>query len=168
MKRTLVSFSLFVGAAVNVVRAVAPNMMVIVISSTLWGLVSAGIYVIGFSMIRDMYDQKKAGLFLGAIGTVLSIGMLAGLTKSIAVEYAEQGIRCNIINPGGTQTDIGSHSGGNYHPAMASLSKIVAALPIKCYLDPVEIARACLFLCGDESKCINGVVLAVDRGMACC
>jgi NAD(P)-dependent dehydrogenase (short-subunit alcohol dehydrogenase family) len=93
---------------------------------------------------------------------------LVGLTKSIAVEYAEQGIRCNIINPGGVQTDIGSHSGGNYHPAMASLSKINAAMPVKCYLDPVEIARACLFLCGDESKCINGAVLAVDRGMACC
>jgi MFS family permease len=53
-------------------------MMTIVVISTLWGLVSAGIYVLGFSMIRDMYDEKKAGVFLGAIGTVMSIGMLAG------------------------------------------------------------------------------------------
>jgi NAD(P)-dependent dehydrogenase (short-subunit alcohol dehydrogenase family) len=93
---------------------------------------------------------------------------LVGLTKSIAVQYAEQGIRCNIINPGGAQTSICEHSGGKPHPAMASLSKICAAMPVRCYLDPIEIARACLFLCSDESKFINGAVLAVDKGMACC
>jgi NAD(P)-dependent dehydrogenase (short-subunit alcohol dehydrogenase family) len=93
---------------------------------------------------------------------------LIGLTKSVAVQYAEQGIRSNIINPGGVQTNLGEHSGGNYHPAMASLSKINAAMPVQCYLDPIEIARACLFLCSDESKFINGAVIAVDKGMACC
>jgi NAD(P)-dependent dehydrogenase (short-subunit alcohol dehydrogenase family) len=90
------------------------------------------------------------------------------LTKSIAVYYAEKGIRCNIINPGGAQTNISKNSGGDYHPAQASLSQLCAAMPVKCYFEPIEVARACLFLCCDDSKCVNGAVLAVDKGMACC
>jgi MFS family permease len=96
-KRTLVSFSLIAGAAVNFARAIAPDMMTIVVVSVLWGLVSAGIYVLGFSMIRDMYDEKKAGLFLGATGTVMSIGMLAGpAITGLLIDFAGWRIVCHM------------------------------------------------------------------------
>jgi MFS family permease len=78
LKRPLVALSMLVGALVIFSRAVAPNMMLIIVTSVFWGLVSAGIYVISFTMIRDMYDQAKAGTFLGAVGTVMSLGMLIG------------------------------------------------------------------------------------------
>lgn len=93
---------------------------------------------------------------------------LNGLSKSIAFEYAKDGIRCNVINPGGTQTNLGEHSGGQYHPAMANLSKIIQSMPVNWLISPVEIANTCLFLCSDESMYINGAVLAVDGGMAVC
>ncbi|MDR0852055.1 MAG: SDR family oxidoreductase [Clostridiales Family XIII bacterium] len=94
---------------------------------------------------------------------------LVGLTKSIAFAYGNQGIRCNIIHPGGMKTDIGEHSGGQYHPEGSErLSKLIHAMPFFCYGDPVEIANACLFLCGDEAKLINGAELSVDAGMGTC
>ena len=93
---------------------------------------------------------------------------LAGLTKSIAYGYGKNGIRCNIINPGGTKTNIGEHSGGSYHPAGQSLSKIISNFPVNWYGEPEDIAKTCLFLCSDDSKQINGAVIAVDGGMACC
>jgi NAD(P)-dependent dehydrogenase (short-subunit alcohol dehydrogenase family) len=93
---------------------------------------------------------------------------LEGLTKSIAFEYAKQGIRCNIIHPGGMATNIGQNSGGAYHEAGQKLSKIVQSMPVTFYGQPVEIAYTCLFLCGDESKLINGAVLSVDGGMSVC
>jgi NAD(P)-dependent dehydrogenase (short-subunit alcohol dehydrogenase family) len=93
---------------------------------------------------------------------------LEGLTKSIAFEYAKQGIRCNIIHPGGMNTNIGKTSGGAYHEAGQKLSKIVQSMPVTFYGQPVEIAYACLFLCGDESKLINGAALSVDGGMSVC
>ncbi|AIQ31527.1 hypothetical protein P40081_27775 [Paenibacillus sp. FSL P4-0081] len=93
---------------------------------------------------------------------------LTGLTKSIAVGYGKEGIRCNIINPGGTNTNIHKNSGGAYHPAGQVLSKIVASFPVNSYGQPEDIAKACLFLCSDDAKQINGAVLAVDGGMACC
>jgi NAD(P)-dependent dehydrogenase (short-subunit alcohol dehydrogenase family) len=93
---------------------------------------------------------------------------LVGLTKSIAFCFMDQGIRCNIIHPGGMRTKIGEHSGGEYHQAQAKLSKICAAMPALCYGDPVEIANACLFLASDEAKLINGAELSVDLGMSVC
>jgi NAD(P)-dependent dehydrogenase (short-subunit alcohol dehydrogenase family) len=93
---------------------------------------------------------------------------LVGLTKSIAFGYVDQGIRCNIIHPGGMQTKIGDHSGGDYHPAHAKLSNLVRAMPAVCYGDPAEIANACLFLCSDEASLITGAELSVDLGMAVC
>lgn len=93
---------------------------------------------------------------------------LVGLTRSIAVGYAKQGIRCNIINPGGTRTDIGQHSGGDYHPAGQNLSKMIMSFPVNWFGMPEDIAKTCLFLCSDDSKQINGAMIAVDGGMACC
>lgn len=93
---------------------------------------------------------------------------LTGLTKSIAVGYGKEGIRCNIINPGGTNTNITKNSGGAYHPAGQTLSKIVSSFPVNFYGEPEDIAKTCLFLCSEDARHINGAVIAVDGGMACC
>jgi NAD(P)-dependent dehydrogenase (short-subunit alcohol dehydrogenase family) len=94
---------------------------------------------------------------------------LVGLTRSIAFAYGSKCIRCNIIHPGGMKTDIGLHSGGDYHPeGSARLSSLIKAMPFFCYGDPLEIAYACLFLASDESKLINGAELSVDAGMSTC
>lgn len=93
---------------------------------------------------------------------------LVGLTKSIAFRYGKEGIRCNIVHPGGTRTNIGEHSGGDYHPAGADLSKIIQALPVNWFMMPEDIAKTCLFLCSDDASGINGAEISVDGGMAVC
>jgi NAD(P)-dependent dehydrogenase (short-subunit alcohol dehydrogenase family) len=94
---------------------------------------------------------------------------LIGLTVSIAVKYASKGIRCNLINSGGVRTEIGAHSGGERHPAGAQLFKDIAGkLPVKWTCDPEDVAPTALFLCSDESKHVNGAILAVDGGMSAC
>jgi NAD(P)-dependent dehydrogenase (short-subunit alcohol dehydrogenase family) len=94
---------------------------------------------------------------------------VVGLTRSIAFAYGGRGLRCNVVNPGGLKTDIGAHSGGNYHPeGQAPLSAIMKALPVKWYGEPEDIAKLMLWLGSDESKYINGAVIAADGGMSCC
>jgi NAD(P)-dependent dehydrogenase (short-subunit alcohol dehydrogenase family) len=94
---------------------------------------------------------------------------LTGLTLSIAVAFANKGIRCNVINPGGVKTEIGSHSGGKYHPGGLKLFQdIVEKFPVKWLCEPEDIATTALFLCSDESKHVNGAVVAVDGGMSAC
>lgn len=93
---------------------------------------------------------------------------LEGLTRSIAFAFGKEGIRCNIIHPGGTNTNIGEHSGGAYHTAQGKLSGLIMAMPVSFMMQPIEIANACLFLCSDEAAHVNGAVLSVDGGMSCC
>ena len=54
------------------------NMLLIVGMTFFYSLFSAAIYVVGFSMIRDLYEGKEAGFYLGLVGTFMSVGMLLG------------------------------------------------------------------------------------------
>lgn len=78
LKRTLMGAGLGIGALVILARALAPNFWVIIVANVFWGLVSAGVFVVGFTMIRDMFDQQKAGFYLGLNGTMMSVAMIAG------------------------------------------------------------------------------------------
>lgn len=94
---------------------------------------------------------------------------VVGLTMSMAVGLIQKGIRTNCINPGSTNTNIGPNSGGEYSAeGMEMLLGIVGKFPTHIYLEPIEIAKAALFLCSDDAKFINGAVLPVDNGQACC
>lgn len=100
IKRPLFTASLLIGAVVIFARALAPTMMALVIPSTLWGFVSAGIFVLGYSMIRDMYDQAKAGVYLGTCGTMMAIGMLAGpVLGGVIMDMASWRMVCHLIWP---------------------------------------------------------------------
>ena len=94
---------------------------------------------------------------------------LIGLTRSIAVAYAAKGIRCNIINPGGVNTNIGVHSGGDYQrEGILMLRDIIGKFPVKVLGDPEDVARTALFLCSDDAAHVNGAVVSVDGGMSAC
>lgn len=77
-KRVLCGGSLLIGALVILVRGVAQDMITVIVANFFWGFVSAGIFVIGFAMIRDMFPKEKAGTYLGLVGTMMSVGMLLG------------------------------------------------------------------------------------------
>lgn len=100
LKRPLFAGSLIVGAVVVLARAFAPTMMVIIIPSALYGVVSAGIFVVGYGMIRDLYDPQKAGTYLGLVGTMQGIAMLVGPVAAGAVmDIASWRMVCHIIWP---------------------------------------------------------------------
>jgi MFS family permease len=80
LKRPLLLASLLVGAVVMLIDALAPAMPVIIFANFFYGVVSAGIFVVAFSLVRDMYGATQAGAYLGFIGTMTSIGMLVGPT----------------------------------------------------------------------------------------
>ncbi len=78
VKSKLFTVSMFIAAAVIFTRSIAINMWQIIIPGMLYGLVSASIYVVGFSTIRDIYDGKKAAYYLGFVATMQSIGQIVG------------------------------------------------------------------------------------------
>lgn len=100
IKRPLFAASLIIGAATILVRAFAPSMMVVIVSGSLYGLVSCGIYVVGFSMIRDMYEAEKAGTYLGLCGTIMMVGALVGpVLGGVIMTAFGWRVLCNCIWP---------------------------------------------------------------------
>lgn len=94
---------------------------------------------------------------------------LIGLTLNIAVAFGGKGIRCNAINPGGVTTQIGTHSGGEYHEqGLRLFSEMANKLPVKWICEPDDIAPTAVFLCSDEARHVNGAIVAVDGGMSAC
>ena len=98
VKVPLICVSLLLGVIVLLGRALAASMMMIAVVSAFWGFVSAGIFVLGFTVIRDMFHQEKAGVYLGLVGTMMSIGMLIGPVAGGAIMQSPLGWRgLNII-----------------------------------------------------------------------
>jgi NAD(P)-dependent dehydrogenase (short-subunit alcohol dehydrogenase family) len=87
---------------------------------------------------------------------------VAGLTKSVAVEYAKQGVRVNAVCPGAIgDTGIYQDISKNMPELEAG---VTAAAPMGRLGLPVEIAGAVLYLCSDVASYVTGQLLYVDGG----
>jgi NAD(P)-dependent dehydrogenase (short-subunit alcohol dehydrogenase family) len=109
---------------------------------------------------------STAGIEGGAAGAAYTASKhaLVGLTRNTAWMYAKQGIRCNAICPGGTQTNIAeSMPQDRLDPAGAARAGAYAGL-IPAYLEPHDIATLALFLASDESRYVNGAIIPADAG----
>ena len=85
-----------------------------------------------------------------------------GITRSIAWMYAPEGIRCNIVLPGGVETNIGTTAVPRTEFGMARLAPIHGtAVRIA---KPDEIASLVSWLGSDEASNINGAVIDGDGG----
>jgi NAD(P)-dependent dehydrogenase (short-subunit alcohol dehydrogenase family) len=92
------------------------------------------------------------------------------LTRCVAMELGEDGVRVNAISPGGIATGIfGKAMGLSAEDAEQTAEKVKAALqglqPIPRAGLPDDIADAAVFLASDESTFINGHELIVDGGL---
>ena len=101
----------------------------------------------------------SAAARLGAAGErvhyAASKGAIVSLTIGLAKEVIRSGIRVNCVSPGLIETDM--------NPA-ARLASLVPTVPIGRVGDPMEIARAVLFLLSPESSYIVGENVTVSGG----
>ena len=87
---------------------------------------------------------------------------LLGLSKNIGFMYADKGIRCNVICPGGVDSEIGV---GISHPSAFGFSRVRLGMSnIPRSGSPDEIATIALFLACDDSSLINGTEIVADAG----
>ena len=86
---------------------------------------------------------------------------VVGLTRTCAIDYAEQGIRVNAIAPGGIDTPL---IRATTCATPEGQQMIESMHPMKRLGTPQEIAHAAVFLASDEASFITGSVMAVDGG----
>ena len=82
---------------------------------------------------------------------------IRGMTKSVALEFAHQGIRVNSVHPGAIDTPMLNPAGGD----LSGLVKTFG-VPAGRAGTPMEVAQASLFLASDAASYISGAELAVD------
>jgi NAD(P)-dependent dehydrogenase (short-subunit alcohol dehydrogenase family) len=80
---------------------------------------------------------------------------LMGLTREMAADFGQRGIRVNAISPGEIDTSILS----------PGTDKIVREqIPMQRMGEPEEVAKAIYFLCSEQSSYVNGAELHINGG----
>ena len=85
---------------------------------------------------------------------------LHGITQTLALEYADRGVRVNAIAPGATETPIQSWLGD---PAATQVVR--DHIPMGRIASPEEIARMIAFLASDDAAYVTGQTLFADGGL---
>jgi len=88
-----------------------------------------------------------------------------GLTRSVALAYAAEGIRCNALCPGDFESPMLDAFLATQSDPDTARRDFEAVYPTKRILKPGDVANAAVFLASDEAVGVNGTSLVVDDGL---
>ncbi len=114
--------------------------------------------VINVSSLAGLIGIGNVHAYTASKGGVIS------LTRAIAMGYAAQKVRCNVICPGGVDTPMMAHVFHSPNPRFRELSE--KGHPIGRLGTPEDIASMALYLASDESSWVTGSVFTIDGGYA--
>ena len=147
------SVAVNLSAAFHTTRLVVPTM-----KQTRWGRIVN---------VSSIYGLRGAA---NRVGYVTTKTALIGLTRAVALETANEGITCNAVCPGTSESPV-------HHDAIArliaaeGLSPVAAELQLLTGKQPTQrlvsaqgVAAFVAFLCSDQAADITGAVLPVDAG----
>ena len=115
--------------------------------------------IVNVSSVNGVVAEPYLAIYATSKGAVVM------LSRGIALDYAKQGIRCNVVCPGWVDTPI------NYAHAdmLGGLQQVYDTIdsfqPIGRPGEPVEIANVIAFLASDEASFVTGSVVLADGGM---
>ncbi len=109
--------------------------------------------------ITSTYGHKATA---GASAYVSSKFAVEGMTKSVALEQGNSGIRVNAVAPGPTDTAMLDRFTGSVEVNDALISQV----PLLRRGTPEELANAIVFIASPEASYISGTVFEVDGGMS--
>lgn len=102
--------------------------------------------------------------FPGVLAYCISKAGLDQLTRCLALELAEKGVRVNAVNPGVVRTMLHRNSGMDAEAYAKFLEHSTSTHPLGRIGEPEEIAALIAFLASDESGWITGETISIDGG----
>lgn len=138
-----------------------------------------GVFVCSRAVARRMVPRRRGNIVsiasnsagvprkeLAAYGASKAATML--FTKSLGLELAEYGIRCNVLSPGSTETpmqrDLWERTGSREAVLSGDPANYRVGIPLRKFAQPADIANAVLFLVSDQASHITMHDLYVDGG----
>lgn len=132
-----------------------------------------GAFLCSQAAIQHFLDVKQAGVIVStssmhevvpmpeAIAYQISKAGLGGMTKSLALRYARDGIRVVAVGPGAVATPMNAE----FEVNPQELRRVERAIPMGRIAQPEEIAAVIAFLASDEASYITGQTMFVDGGL---
>jgi NAD(P)-dependent dehydrogenase (short-subunit alcohol dehydrogenase family) len=117
-------------------------------------LASGGGAIVNMASIAGLNGTANLAAYVAGKAGII------GLTKVAALDYADQGIRVNVVAPGPIRT---------YHIEAAgeqAMRGAAMSVPMRRMGTAAEVAQAVLWLCSDQSSFITGTVIPIDGGQA--
>jgi len=128
-------------------------------------VVSGGGSIINISSLAGLVSPPGLPAYCASKGGLIS------LSKQVAVDYGPQRVRCNVVCPGGTRTEMIETAMAPFAEACGLtvddvLSAFARDVPLRRVASPQEVAGVCCFLASDEASFLTGAVIPVDGGAA--
>lgn len=134
-----------------------------------------GVFNVSKAFIGRMLERRSGAIVnMASIGGVLGIrdrlaycttkAAVVGLTKSMAMDHATDGIRINCVCPGRVQTPFVTARLREYPDPEAAFREMSSSQAIGRMGKPEEIAAAVLYLASDEAAFVTGTAFLIDGG----
>lgn len=165
---------LFANAAIQLAKPVVET------SEQEWDRLHAvnlkGVFLCCRAVLAGMRAQKRGSIVISSSGHAFATyrnfsayastkGALVAFMRGVALDYAADGIRCNCVIPGATDTRlIRDYFAQSADPGKAR-ADLLASIPLGRLAAPEDIGKAVLFLTSDHASYITGTTLAVDGGL---
>ena len=115
--------------------------------------------IVNIASILGLVGDGILAAYCAAKGGVL------GITRATAVQYGRDGIRCNAVCPGDIDTPLVQAYFDTASDPAALRAEISAEYPLERIAAPREVARAVVFLAGEDASFMSGQPLVVDGGL---
>jgi len=148
------SFNLNVRAMYVAIRAAVPKMLEAHQKNGSWASIINMASVAG--SIKGLPNRFVYGASKAAV---------VGLTKAVAADYVQKGIRCNGIAPGTVDTPSLADRINAFDDPVEARKMFIARQPMGRLAKAEEIAPIVVFLASDESRFATGQIYSVDGGM---
>ena len=122
-------------------------------------LASGGGCIVNMGSVAGVVGIRDRTAYCASKGGIIS------LTRAIAVDYVDQGLRCNSISPGTVDTPWVGRMVAQFPDPEATRGQMVARQPMGRLGQPWEIAEAAVYLASDQSGFVTGSNLVIDGGL---
>jgi NAD(P)-dependent dehydrogenase (short-subunit alcohol dehydrogenase family) len=131
-----------------------------------------GAYFMAQQFARRLIDQGRPGQVINLSSTFAFVAMpkvsvygiskaaISGMTRNMAIEWAELGIRANAVAPGATTTKSREES----HSDPVHVARVQALIPLRRFGEAEDTAAAIRYLASPGAAYVNGHTLVIDGG----